>query len=90
MIAEKMKKNAETRLAVAKSKCAALEIECDAESTQHENMAPTRKHKQKMKLNSCLWEIGRNGNVVVSGQNGQNILNFYNKAIDEITNDSTE
>ena len=61
MEAEAMRKNAEARLDVAQNKCKSLAIECDAESTQHENMAPSRKHLQKIKLNASLQNVATNG-----------------------------
>ena len=43
-----------------------------------------RKHKEKMKLNDALEGLARQGHMVVSGNNGQAVLNFYNQAIDQI------
>jgi hypothetical protein len=50
-------------------------------------MANSRKHAQKMKLNGALEKIAEKGNMVVSGANGQQILNFFNKTIEDVSKD---
>ena len=76
--AEVIRMNALARLAVAKDKCKALITESASESNQQGNMANSRKHDQKMKLNNGLEKLAQKGNMVVSGQNGQQILSYFN------------
>jgi hypothetical protein len=73
------------RLAVATDKTKALVTEAVQESNQQNNMAAQRKHKEKLKLNDALKTLASRGHMVVSGQNGQQVLNFYNNTIDQIT-----
>jgi len=47
-------------------------------------MEPYRKHIQKMKLTESMACLSKNGKMVVSGQNGQDVLNYYNKTIDKV------
>lgn len=83
--AEVIRKNAMARLAVAQDKTKALVTEAVQESNQQGNMANQRKHNEKMKLNGALENLARKGHMVVSGQNGQQVLDFYNKTIEEVT-----
>jgi glycerate-2-kinase len=79
---EIIKANAKARLEVAENKCKAWEKEADAELEQSENIEPMRRHMEKMKLNESLKVFGNQGHMVVSGKNGQNVLDFYNKTIE--------
>ena len=72
------------RLEVAKNKTKALMTEAVQESNQQQNMAAQRKHNEKMKLNSALETLANRGHMIVSGKNGQNVLNFFNKTIEQI------
>jgi hypothetical protein len=83
--AEVIRKNAMARLAVAQDKTKALVTEAVQESNQQGNMQMQRKHNEKMKLNNALETLAERGHMVVSGQNGQQVLNFFNKTIDQIT-----
>ena len=73
------------RLAVATDKTKALVTEAVQESNQQANMAMQRKHAEKMKLNDALENLAKRGHMVVSGQNGQQVLNFFNSTIDQVT-----
>lgn len=83
--ADVIRKNADARLEVAKDKTKALVIESVQESNQQGNMAATRKHTEKMKLNSALEVLAQRGHMVVSGANGQQVLNFFNQTIEQVT-----
>jgi hypothetical protein len=45
-------------------------------------MEGLRKHDEKMKMAGSLKSIATNGQMVISGKNGQEILNFYNDTLD--------
>jgi muramoyltetrapeptide carboxypeptidase LdcA involved in peptidoglycan recycling len=62
-----------------------LVTEAVQESNQQQNMAMSRKHAEKMKLNTALERLASKGHMVVSGQNGQQVLNFFNNTIDQIS-----
>ena len=81
---EIIKENAKARLEIANNKSKALEKEADSELNQSGNMEPMRRHMEKMKLNQSLKSLASNGKMVVSGQNGQQVLDFYNGTIDQI------
>lgn len=80
-----IKANAAARLEIASNKSQALEREAEAELNQSGNMEPMRRHTEKMELNHALQRLAENGNMIVSGKNGQNVLDFYNGAIDQIS-----
>ena len=69
---------------IAENKSKALEKEAEAELDQSGNMEPMRRYMEKMKLNNSLKFLASNGKMVVSGQNGQQVLDFYNGTIDQI------
>ena len=77
-----IKSNAEARLAVAESKCEALTKEANAESQNSEQMEGLRKHNEKLKMAKTLKAMAHNGHMIVSGKNGQDVLNFYNETLD--------
>ena len=79
-----IKANASARLDIAENKSKALEKEALAELQQSDNMEPMRRHMEKMKLNTSLQVLAEKGNMVVSGKNGQQVLDFYNGTIDQI------
>lgn len=83
--AEMIRANANARLSVAKDKSALLIKESVAEANAQENMNPLRKHAEKMKLNQALKTMSSNANIVLSGKNGQSLLDFYNNTITEIS-----
>jgi vacuolar-type H+-ATPase subunit E/Vma4 len=83
--AEMIRANANARLSVAKDKSALLIKESVAEANAQENMNPMRKHAEKMKLNDALKTMSKNANIVLSGKNGQSLLDFYNNTITEIS-----
>jgi hypothetical protein len=81
---EVIKQNAKARIEVAENKSKALEKEADSELEQSGNMEPMRRHMEKMKLNNSLQLLAKSGNMIVSGKNGQQVLDFYNGTIDQI------
>ena len=77
--------NAEARLAVAKDKSEAFMKEASSEEKAAGAMEGTRKHDEKMKLAETLKKLSSNGHMVISGKNGEQVLNYFNKTIDDIS-----
>mmetsp|Transcript_4395 Transcript_4395/g.7449 ORF Transcript_4395/g.7449 Transcript_4395/m.7449 type:complete len:384 (-) Transcript_4395:74-1225(-) len=80
-----IRENAQARLEVAQGKSEALIKEANAEESHAPNMDQLRKFAEKLKLQEALKKLAQNGHMVISGKNGQDILNFYNKTIEEVT-----
>lgn len=79
---EVIKENAKARLEINQNKSKALEEEADAELAQSNNLEPMRRHMEKMKLNKSLQILAEKGHMIVSGKNGQQVLDFYNGTIE--------
>lgn len=77
-----IRENAQARLDVAKNKSEALIKEAVAEEKAASSMEGVRRHTEKMKLASSLEQLAKNGHMVVSGDNGQKVLDFYNQTLD--------
>jgi uncharacterized membrane protein YqiK len=76
------RENAEARLEVAKAKSEALIREATAEEKAQANMEGLRRHSEKMKLADGLENLARKGNMIVAGENGQKVLDFYNQTLE--------
>ena len=76
---------AEARLEVAKNRSAALIKEADSELGSSNNMEGMRRHNEKMAMNNALKKLAKKGHMVVSGDNGDKVLNFYNDALDTVS-----
>jgi hypothetical protein len=81
---EVIKSSAEARLAVAESRSLALTKEADAESANSSHMEGMRRHDEKLKMAKSLKAMSEKGHMIVSGKNGQDVLNFYNETLDVI------
>jgi hypothetical protein len=79
-----IKTEADARLEVAKNRSAALIKEADAELNNSNNMEGMRRHTEKMEMNRALKKLAKKGHMVVSGDNGDKVLNFYNDTLDTI------
>jgi hypothetical protein len=79
-----IKKNAEARLEVAKSKSQALIKEAEAESQNSNNLDSVRKFTEKARMQEALAELARVGKVVISGKSGQDLLGFFTKAVEDV------
>jgi hypothetical protein len=77
-----IKENAQSRLEVAKDKSQALIKEAVAEEKAQSSMEGIRRHNEKMALADSLQNLAAKGHMVVSGENGQKFLNFYNETLD--------
>ena len=45
-------------------------------------MEGLRKHNEKLKMAKTMRAMAHNGHMIVSGKNGQDVLNFYNDTLD--------
>ena len=79
-----MRQEAQARLDVAKDKTEALITEAKAESAHTDKFEGLRKFEQRMKLQSALQQLASNGKVILAGKNGQDVLNYYNKTVQEV------
>jgi hypothetical protein len=77
-----MSENADSRLAVAKDKSQALIKEAGAEERSSTAMEGMRRHEEKMKLADSMQELASKGHMIVSGKNGQQVLDYYNNTLD--------
>lgn len=83
--AQTIRENASTRLEVAKNRTAALQKEVAAEVKQQANQDPVRKFNEKVKLQDSLSNIGYGGKMVVAGEQGKQLLGFYESTINEVS-----
>ena len=56
--------------------------EASAEIQQSSNMESMRKHDEKIESCKSLEHLARSGHMVISGKNGQDMLNYYNNALE--------
>lgn len=80
--AQIIRDNANARLEVAKNKSEALIKEATAEERAQAAMDGLRRHTEKMKLAEGLQKLASSGHMIVSGENGQKVLDFYNQTLD--------
>jgi hypothetical protein len=69
---------------VAKDRTTALIKESDAEVKQGNNMEGMRRHKEKMTLVQGMETMASRQKMVVAGNNGQKVLEFYNQTVDMV------
>lgn len=67
---------------MAKNKSQALIKEAEAESKAQNAMEGLRRHTEKMKLAGGLKQLAGKGHMIVSGKNGQQVLDYYNQTLD--------
>lgn len=58
--------------------------EAEAESSNSEHMEGMRRHDEKLKMAKSLQAMSESGHMIVSGKNGQDVLNFYNDTLDVV------
>ena len=75
---------AEARLEVAKNRSLALIKESDSELNNSNNMEGMRRHTEKLHMNKALGKLAKKGHMIVSGGNGDKVLNYYNEALDSV------
>lgn len=71
-------------MAVAENECAAYTKEATAESANADFMEGERRHNEKMKMANSLKVMAEKGHMIVSGKNGQDLLNFYNDTLETV------
>ena len=81
-----IKIDAKTRLAVAKNKSRGYTIEVQAENKHQNNMEGVRRFDEKMKLQDSLMDLGSDSKMIISGEQGKNLLGFYSNTISEVSN----
>ena len=74
--------SAENRLQVAKLKTQALILEADAEGAQANNLEAKRKHEQKMKLSEEMANLVGTNKIILSGKQGEELLNYFKDTTD--------
>ena len=47
-------------------------------------MQAQRKHDEKMKLTSSFADLSKNGQMVVAGKTGSEVLGFYNQTMKDV------
>jgi hypothetical protein len=45
-------------------------------------MEGMRRHTEKMHMNEALGKLAKKGHMIVSGENGDKVLNYYNDALE--------
>jgi len=75
---------AETRLGVSKNRSQALIKEATSEIANSNKIDPLRRFDEKMGLARSLAGVSSRGKMVVAGNNGQQVLNFYADTMSEI------
>ena len=75
--ARKIRDNAESRLAVAQARSAALIKESTAESSNSNKMEGMRRHIEKMALTSGYAESSKDMRMVITGKQGEDFLKYF-------------
>jgi hypothetical protein len=77
-----IRENAEARLEVAKNKSEALIKEANAEEKASNGMEGLRRHAEKMHLAEGLHNLAKKGHMIVAGENGQKVLDYYSQTLE--------
>ena len=56
--------------------------EAEAENTQAGNLDAKRKFQQKMKMTENMQQMIQNNKIVLSGETGDSLLNFFKETTD--------
>ena len=56
--------------------------EAEAENTQAGNLDAKRKFQQKMKMTENMQQMVQNNKIVLSGETGDSLLNFFKETTD--------
>jgi hypothetical protein len=64
----------------------AYTLEADAEAGQSANLENKRKHEQRMLVARNNAAIAKNNKIVISGKNGEELLNFFQQTNDQVFN----
>lgn len=64
--------------------------EAEAENNQAANLDAKRKFEQKMKMSDNLQGMIRNNKIVLSGETGDSLLNFFKETTDLVNLSTNE
>lgn len=79
---EALKLTAGARLESAKLRQAGITAEAESESAQAVNLDPKRKFEQKQKMADNMKQMIANNKIIVSGESGEQLLNFFKETTD--------
>lgn len=77
-----IRQNAAARLQVAQNKSKALITEANAEEKCSGNMEGMRRFSEKLKMANGLKKLATQGHMVISGKQGEQVLDFYSATLD--------
>ena len=83
-----MKLLAQARLLVAQMKSKGLMMEADAEGAMAQNLDQKRRFEERMAQVASFKRLMRENKVIISGKNGEELLNFF-KEIGEMINSAS-
>lgn len=81
VMAELMEIEAKARLDAARMKKDALIKEAQAEGSVAAKLEGKRRHEERLLKTQMLISLAKNARLVVSGENGQKILDFFRNAL---------
>lgn len=70
------------RLESAKLKQQGVLAEAEAENANAANLDPLRKFEQRMKMTENLQTAIKNNKIILSGENGEQLLSFFKETND--------
>ena len=79
---EALKIKAQVRFEAARLRQQGILSEADSENAQAANLDAVRKFDQKMKMTQNLQTTIRNNKIILSGENGDQLLNFFKETND--------
>jgi len=79
---EALKIKAQVRFEAARLRQQGVLAEAESENTQAANLDSLRKYDQKIKMAENLKTAIRNNKIILSGENGENLLNFFKETND--------
>lgn len=79
---EALKLKAQVRLEAAKSRQTGIMQEAEAENTHAANLDGKRKFEQKVKMAENMAKMIATNKIIVSGENGENLLSYFKETND--------
>lgn len=79
---EALKIQANARFEAAKLKQQGVMAEAEAETVHAGNLDAKRKFEQKMKMSDNMQQMIKNNKIVLSGETGDSLLNFFKETTD--------
>lgn len=65
-------------------------MEAETEGYESKNLHYIRKFEEKMKRSKHLKEMVTNNKIIIGGDSGEQILNFFKETNDEVDNDELD